>query len=114
MRAITLKWQPITEEFNLPSFEEVDVKDYREYYEHMECSLFDVVSIDYMGKPVSIYIDDEVAELLTAGSVLRLVVWRHPGIRVGGATGATVPAVSPALEPPRVLLVKHTVVVVVG
>jgi hypothetical protein len=38
---------------------EVDIKSYKDYYPLIGSSLFDVVSLDWVGQPVSIFLDDE-------------------------------------------------------
>ena len=35
------------------------VGDYTDYYKHLECQLFDVVSVEWDGFPISIFVDDE-------------------------------------------------------
>ena len=36
-----------------------DVEDYKDYYELLECSLFDVVMVEWKGHELSVFIDDE-------------------------------------------------------
>ena len=38
---------------------ETEIENFTDYYSHLECELFDVVSIEYKGKRLSLFVDDE-------------------------------------------------------
>ena len=48
-----------------------EVNEYTDYYKLLECTMFDVVYIDYKGTPLSLFIDDE--GMMKANNLGRLV-----------------------------------------
>jgi len=45
------------------------IEDYKDYYKHLEASMFDIVYVDWMGVKVSLMVDDE--GLLKSGNLGR-------------------------------------------
>lgn len=54
MRAIVIKSSPLCEQVY-----QTEIKSYKDYYEHLECELFDVVMVKWNGEDISIFVDDE-------------------------------------------------------
>ena len=46
-------------DFPMVSNYKVEVNDYTDYYEHLECGTFDVVMVEWKGHAVSLFVDDE-------------------------------------------------------
>ena len=67
MRAMVCK----INEIGFESLQEVDVKSYKDYYELIGCSCFDIVMIEYQGHKLSVYCDDE--GMLKSGNFGRVI-----------------------------------------
>jgi len=56
MRAILVACTPMT---TTTIVKEVDIKTYKDYYPLLGCNTFDVVMVQWEGKDISIFLDDE-------------------------------------------------------
>jgi len=53
------------------SYSLVEIENYKDYYEHLEASLFDVIYVTYKGHRLSVFVDDE--GMLKSGNYGRLI-----------------------------------------
>ena len=51
MRAIVI--------YNRGAVEEVAINNYKDYYKHLDAGMFDVVRVRWLGRDISIFVDDE-------------------------------------------------------
>lgn len=59
IRAIAVNIKPLSHDEIVQAVSEVTIKKFEDYYTHLECDSFDVVRVEWFGKEVSIYVDDE-------------------------------------------------------
>ena len=65
-KIITGESQPIVKEYV------TEINTYKDYYKHLEVSLFDAVRVQWKGKDISVYVDDE--GMLKEGNYGRMVM----------------------------------------
>lgn len=55
MRALVSK----IDEYAVCSNYEVSINNYKDYYEFLDCSLFDIVNVEWNNEHISLFVDDE-------------------------------------------------------